>query len=463
MILGTVKSTRLFAFIGDLVILNVALIASYLYYINDLNHFRLDDLYKNFFIGVNLAWIIAVNSASKISYGRVIRLERIIRSTINVVIIHLLLISVYFLVFKAYYLSRFHLFISYSIFAAGVLLWRIILTKLVKYIRTKGGNSSKVAIIGSGMVGQNLGDFLTSDEAWGYELVGFFDDNYPNKGNNKVIGTIDDAFIFIKEQKVNEIYCCLPDYAGEKVNKIIQACDESVVLFRAVPDFTRYIKRKVILETMGRIPIVYIRQEPLQSQLARLKKRAFDLLFSSFVIIFILSWLYPLIGLLIKLCSKGPVLFKQKRTGKDNGEFMCLKFRSMHVNEDSHLKQAGRNDSRLHKLGSFLRKSSIDELPQFFNVFIGEMSIVGPRPHMVKHTEEYSSIINKYMVRHFIKPGITGWAQVNGYRGETKDPRLMEKRVQFDVWYIENWSLLLDVKIVINTVVNAVKGEENAF
>ena len=463
MILSASKSLKVIHVLGDLIILNITLISAYVIYLNSLNHLLLDHTYKNFFIGVNLAWIVAVNFSKTNEMSQVLRLERIIGLAINTVFIHLLLVSVYFVAFKAYYLSRFHLLITYSGFIIGLLVWRIIFVKILIFLRAKSGNLIKVAIIGSGEVGRNLGHFFLSDEAWGYQFLGYFDDEYPVKTESDIIGSVDDAFKYIKRQEINEIYCCLPDYAGEKVNRVIEACDDNVVRFRAVPDFTRYIRRRVVLETMGRIPIVHIRQEPLQSLKSRIKKRIFDLLVSTFVIVFILSWLYPLIGILIKFASNGPILFKQLRTGKENENFMCLKFRSMHVNDKSNQVQATKNDVRIHRFGNFLRKSSIDELPQFLNVFLGTMSVAGPRPHMVSHTVAYSGVINKYMVRHFIKPGITGWAQIKGYRGETENSDLMEKRIEHDLWYIENWSLLLDMKIVYKTIINAIKGEENAF
>jgi putative colanic acid biosynthesis UDP-glucose lipid carrier transferase len=173
--------------------------------------------------------------------------------------------------------------------------------------------------------------------------------------------------------------------------------------------------------------------------------------------------IYIIFGLLIKLSSPGPVIFKQLRTGLYGKEFYCWKFRSMRVNDAADEKQAQKNDPRKTRIGEFLRKTNLDEMPQFYNVLIGDMSVVGPRPHMLRHTEIYSMMIDKYMVRHLVKPGITGWAQVNGYRGETKNTEQMEGRVKRDVWYIENWSFLLDLKIVIVTVINMFKGEKNAY
>ena len=214
---------------------------------------------------------------------------------------------------------------------------------------------------------------------------------------------------------------------------------------------------------MGEFPVLSVRHEPLEDMQSRVKKRLFDVVFSLLVIVFIISWLYPLLALIIKIQSPGPVLFKQLRSGRDNQPFWCYKFRSMHVNANSDSKQAHKGDSRITAIGRFMRKTSLDEFPQFVNVLFGNMSIVGPRPHMLNHTEEYRAIIDQYMVRQFLKPGITGWAQVNGYRGETKDPSLMQKRVEHDIWYMENWSAMLDLRIVFITIFSILKGEENAF
>jgi putative colanic acid biosynthesis UDP-glucose lipid carrier transferase len=201
-------------------------------------------------------------------------------------------------------------------------------------------------------------------------------------------------------------------------------------------------------------------QIPLDNLTLRLKKRAFDVVFSSAVILFIFSWLLPLLSLIIKLNSKGPVFFVQQRTGINNKTFNCIKFRTMKVNQEADTKQAVKNDNRITSIGNFLRKYNIDELPQFFNVLVGNMSVVGPRPHMLKHTEQYSALIEYYKVRHFVKPGITGWAQVNGYRGLTDELWKMQKRVEYDMEYLESWNFLWDIKIIVMTLIgkNAYKN-----
>ena len=221
--------------------------------------------------------------------------------------------------------------------------------------------------------------------------------------------------------------------------------------------FTSVQKRPEV--TVIRLKSAY----PQEERYNRYIKRTFDLIFSCFVLFFILSWLYPLLAILIKLDSRGPVIFKQHRSGRDNKSFWCYKFRSMRVNSDCHHRQASRNDDRITALGRFLRRTSLDEFPQFINVLIGNMSVVGPRPHMLKHTEQYRHVIKNYMVRHYSKPGITGWAQINGYRGETLQTEAMEKRVEHDIWYLENWSVYLDIKIILRTTSQVLRGHINAY
>ena len=206
-----------------------------------------------------------------------------------------------------------------------------------------------------------------------------------------------------------------------------------------------------------------MRADPLEDVGNRMVKRIFDVLVSGLVIIFILSWLIPLVALLILLDSRGPVFFTQLRTGLTDNPFYCYKFRTMRVNNESDSKQATKNDSRVTRLGAFLRKTSIDEFPQFFNVFRGEMSLVGPRPHMLKHTSEYAKIVDHYMIRQMLKPGITGWAQVNGLRGEISNPIQIQQRVASDLWYLEHWSIWLDIKIMFLTIYKVFAGDKHAY
>jgi putative colanic acid biosynthesis UDP-glucose lipid carrier transferase len=239
-------------------------------------------------------------------------------------------------------------------------------------------------------------------------------------------------------------------------------------MIRVIPDFNRFGSRRLQINQIGTLPIISLRSLPLEKLDLRFIKRSFDIVFSLLIILTVFSWLFPIVALLIKLESKGPVFFVQDRWGLNNKLIRCFKFRTMlvsskDVDENGQYLQAKKNDPRITKIGAFLRRTNIDELPQFFNVLFGSMSIVGPRPHPVPLNIQSKQQVDNYLLRHWVKPGITGWAQVNGYRGETAKPYLMQKRVEFDVWYIENWTFWLDQQIILQTIVNMVKGEKNAY
>jgi len=265
------------------------------------------------------------------------------------------------------------------------------------------------------------------------------------------------------EKEVNELYIVTqPDFIVD-LNYFFELGDKHCMRLKFVPDFSLISKNHFSASNFGNFHVIKPRYEPLQNPYNRLAKRVFDILFSLLVIILILSWLYPLLAFLIKKESKGPVLFKQMRTGKKNEPFWCYKFRSMYINVGDESQQAQKEDARITPIGKFLRRTSLDEMPQFFNVLMGKMSVVGPRPHMIKHTTDYNDHINNFMVRHFVKPGITGLAQVSGLRGETKKVSDMKRRVTTDIRYLQRWSLITDIKICLITVIVTLKGDKNAF
>ena len=238
------------------------------------------------------------------------------------------------------------------------------------------------------------------------------------------------------EHDIDEIYCTLPGTNNGKIVRLLNFAEKKMVRFYIVPEFYRDVKKSMVMEVMESIPLLTVRREPLQSAYNRFLKRTFDIFFSLVILLTIYPILYIVVGIMIKLSSPGPILFKQKRTGLYGHDFECFKFRTMKVNAQADTLQAVKNDPRKTRIGDFLRRTNLDEFPQFVNVLLGDMSVVGPRPHMLKHTEQYSALIDKYMVRHLVKPGVTGWAQVTGYRGETKTLEQMEGRVKRDVWYI---------------------------
>jgi putative colanic acid biosysnthesis UDP-glucose lipid carrier transferase len=320
-----------------------------------------------------------------------------------------------------------------------------------------GGNFRKVVIVGNGENVINLADFFNENIDYGYKLEKIFNIKTGKKQK------IESCYKYVLDNKIDEIYCSLTDLNNDEINAFIDFTDNNLKVLKFLPNSNEVLSRNLILDYYGYIPIISLRNIPLDKTTNKIIKRLFDICFSLIVIVFILSWLTPVLAIFIKIQSKGSIFFKQKRNGLNYHEFDCYKFRSMTLNDIADVEQVSKNDPRITGIGKFIRKSSIDELPQFFNVLLGEMSVVGPRPHMVSHTEMYAKRVDKFMVRHFVKPGITGLAQTNGYRGEVENEKDIIYRVKYDIFYIENWSILLDIKIIYLTIINALKGEEKAY
>lgn len=352
----------------------------------------------------------------------------------------------------------------FSVFSLGVYLYvylmRIFMFIIRKKLRSKIYNSVNTILIGK----NNFTNFILSNsnisESMG--IKGYY--NIEESENEKFyLGDLDLLFDDLKSKKIDNIVLCDDSIHHQHYDEIMRIASKKMIRTYLIPDFKQYSYNIESIDIQHGIPIIKSMPEPLDNYENQLIKRIFDIVFSSLVIVFILSWLVPLLAILIKIESRGPVFFAQKRSGLKNEYFYCLKFRSMRVNKDANHKMATKNDNRVTKIGAFIRKTSIDELPQFFNVFIGDMSIVGPRPHMVSQTKKYSKILDQYMLRHFIKPGITGWAQVMGARGEIYTDDDMNNRIEKDIWYIQNWSLFLDFKIIFLTIFNVIKGDKQAY
>jgi len=351
-------------------------------------------------------------------------------------------------------------FITIGLIFVSSFFFRIASLFIVRSLRVEGKGYKRTVILGASPTISKLTESLERTSDFGYKILGIFSSK--RKGIN-ISGNLSEYKEFCVENNIEQIYCSLHELTRPELMDVLNFADRNLISVFMVPDekgpFTRSMTTKYIAE----FPVLQFRQIPLQSIEVQFVKRLFDVFFSSLVIVFILSWLIPLLGFLIKKESKGPIFFKQERDGVDGIPFWCFKFRSMGVNTDADSKMAKKNDPRVTKIGTFIRKTSIDELPQFLNVFQGSMSVVGPRPHMKQHTEEFSETVDKYMVRHFVKPGITGLAQVSGYRGEIETKADILNRVRYDIFYVENWSFLLDIKIIIKTFTNAVSGEDKAY
>ena len=423
------------------------------------------DKYRFLIIIYNAVWILVALMLQLYELKQLKRLDQILFNLFKAFAFNILILTAILFSLKASEFSREHLYYTYLLLFGFIMFWRYLAIQFIKLYRKSGYNYSRVVIIGGGEVAQQLNNYFNSDNVLGVKLMGIFSDTEISFKTKEgiVSGDLEALELFALKNDIDEIFYTLPLTHTKKIKDLVDFCDKYMIRFKVVPDFRGFLFKRVNIDFFDDVPVITLREEPLRDFVNRFVKRIFDLLFSFFVILLVLSWLYPLFAIWIKLSSKGPVLFKQLRSGVNNEEFLCFKFRSMAISGDSDSKQATQGDARITKFGAWLRKSSLDELPQFFNVFMGDMSIVGPRPHMLLHTEEYSELINKYMVRQLVKPGITGVAQVRGYRGETKELQDMEGRVRFDVWYIENWSLSLDINIILQTIWNVFKGDEKAY
>ena len=349
----------------------------------------------------------------------------------------------------------------------ALLTYRVILRSLLGKFRLLGWNTKRVAIIGAGDLGQRLGDTLNHAKMLGYMPTAYFDDNTAIQGNSidgiPVAGTIDE---FLKRKhfstEFDEIYITLPLRSEQRIKDILNSLADSTVTVKFIPDCFAFDLLHSHITDIGGIPIISVYDSPLNTLTNRAFKRAEDIILS-FLILVAISPALLAISILVKTTSRGPIIFKQHRYGLNGKEINVWKFRTMTVTEnEGDIIQATKHDSRFTSIGPFLRKTSLDELPQFFNTLTGCMSIVGPRPHAKAHNELYRTKIPKYMLRHIVKPGITGWAQINGWRGETDTINKMEKRIEFDLYYIDNWSIWMDIKIILLTFI---KGfiDKNAY
>ena len=330
---------------------------------------------------------------------------------------------------------------------------------LKKYRLVTKNNFRNAVIIGYSLEAIKLREVFESRKDFGYRFKGYFSDKIDNEN---IVGTVKQVKDFVLENKIDEIYCSLNEISDRKLKDLVDFADENKLTIKFIPDTKEIFSKNLKIDYYELFPVLSLQKTQLHDPTIKTIKRVFDIVFSIIVILCVLSWLIPLIAILIKIESKGPVFFVQGRPGLDENEFFCYKFRSMRLNYTPE-KEASKNDPRVTKIGKFIRKTSIDELPQFLNVLMGDMSVVGPRPHLWTQNKSYANKVKQYMNRHYVKPGITGLAQVKGFRGEIETDEDMISRIEWDVFYIENWSIFLDIKIILQTVINIFKGEDKAY
>ena len=412
----------------------------------------------NFLLFVSFGWLVTTFVSSFYEVYRYSTVIRILKLLFRQILLFSLLMFAYSginlkLNFQPLVIVK---YIIASFFCISVFKY-LMFFLLKRYRSIFKGNIRKTIILGKTAQSESLEKVLLGTPAYGFfnkKIVCF-------KDRSKL--DLQAIFNYITNEDIDEIFCSISELNNEDLLAVVNYADNNLKVVKFIPDRSKVLSKKLQHDYYGIIPILTFRTIPLDDPFSSLLKRLFDVVFSLAVIVLILSWLTPLIALVIKVESKGPVFFTQLRNGYNFKSFNCFKFRSMVNNPNADLVQASRDDARITIFGQLLRKTSLDEMPQFFNVLLGDMSVVGPRPHMLSHTNMYAKKIDKFMVRHFVKPGITGLAQVSGYRGEVESDKDIIGRVQHDIFYIENWSFFLDLKIIFQTLFNTIKGEEKAY
>jgi len=418
----------------------------------------------------NLALLISEYFNPPVIHRRVISVGDILKRILRLVLVQSFLAFFFMKSLSLSFVGGRFQSIFCLLYFISILILRSLERIVIKKYRKVGGNSRSVLFIGADSELLNVYHRLQDDASMGYRIMGYYADeemtDVPEDVELKRLGTLQE---FLKEMDgkeeqfvCDEMYVCLSRRDKDTVRRLSHFCDQHVIRFYFVPVSVETLGINLKRELLDDMEVYTTYEIPLAVPLNKLIKRTFDIVLS-LVFLIPTAILFPFVYVIIKLQSPGPIFFKQARTGLDGRDFNMLKFRSMHVNKDADRLQATKDDPRKYPFGNFMRKSNIDELPQFLNVLKGDMSIVGPRPHMLAHTEQYSQLIDKYMVRHFVKPGLTGWAQVTGFRGETKELWQMEGRVKRDIWYIEHWSIWLDIRIIWMTAKTIFIHDKNAY
>lgn len=454
---------ELILIVSDLFLLNSIFWITLLFFKGNIG-FNISNPFLRYGLFLNIFWFFLSLLLGLYSDKVIIKFESFLKRTAQVYILWIVTILSYLVFSREEGISRLFIFFSITIFSLGLLINRFLYFGFKNYLTMQSHLVNKVIILGYNETAKKLANYFEEDGI-NTQLLGFIEDeqNMSELTNYPVLSGIGNAIKIAKELDVQEIFSTITPEQNKYIYTLMNDAEDKCMRFKVVPNLSMFLSKPVIIDYIRDMPVLSLRAEPLEDVGNRIKKRFLDIVVSSIVTVFILSWLIPLLGILIKLESKGPILFAQLRTGRNDKSFYCLKFRSMRTNKDSEIKQATKNDARVTRLGAFMRKTSLDEFPQFINVLKGDMSLVGPRPHMLKHTSDFSRMVNHYMVRQFLKPGITGWAQINSFRGEITNPNQLQMRVASDLWYLEHWNIWLDLRIMFLTVYQVFAGDKNAY
>lgn len=438
-----------------IVIIDLILIISIIYFISDKEYLNL-----SFVFYIIAFWLFISYYTKYYNVYRYTHVSRLVTLLLSQFFIFSLAYLSYFSVFKEGEIVN-KQFLVFALIFFAVSSTKFLIFYLLKKYRSKGRNYRNIVLFGEVGSARKLENLFHHKNDLGYRFFGFFSDKVYKSKN--YLGALDRGFSYIINNKIDEVYCDPSKVSSSRLIEITKFVEKNELDLRILPENKAIYSKDFILEYFGTIPILKPKPLPFENIETHVIKRVFDLLFSSVVCLLILSWMLPILWVVIKLDSKGTFFFKQKRDGLDGKQFYCYKLRSMKINSNADKVSACKNDKRVTKVGAFLRKTSLDELPQFFNVFVGDMSIVGPRPHINVQTKKYTNEVENYLIRNSIKPGITGLAQVSGYRGEVIKKSDIDNRVRLDIFYIENWSFFLDIKIIAQTCFNFFIKEEKAY
>lgn len=438
------------ALIGDFLLLNIAWVFS----CSLLGYFEEDAFVPKsillYTLYANIAYIPALLWFELPYLRNMLRTAEILTLSTKYVTLHALC-YLSCVAFTNEYMARFQTVLFFAVFLVFIFAWHTYISKYLKQLHESGKYLREVVIVGKGDTTEELVQKLEKHGS-NVKIAGIYnEDEVPRLINQ------------LPSDQVQELFCTLPYDRKEDIDSLIQFCLVQKIKFRSIPYIRSYVKRALELQYTHDLPTITFKKTPLDITFNAFVKRTFDLLASTIFLCLVFPWVFIIIAPIIKLTSPGPIFFRQKRNGKRGKIFTCYKFRSMKENLDSDSMQATEDDPRKTAFGNFLRKTNIDELPQFINVLKGDMSIIGPRPHMLKITDKYSREIKDYYLRLLVKPGITGWAQVHGYRGETRTTAQMQQRVLHDIWYIDHWTFWLDINIICRTILNIFRGDKNAY
>jgi putative colanic acid biosynthesis UDP-glucose lipid carrier transferase len=449
----------------DIIIILIAyLIAKKFSYNIDLQYFS----YPFFFLSIVLWFVMSVFSKIYFEKRSNKFAEEMVQMIYHAILFIVSLSSVlFFLNLNHKFPSKFVLVFANILTFLAILSKYAIRKKIHAYLN-KGIFYDQVLLVGSTVAAEEFIDAVKKYYYYGYKCIGYIDDQDQLKKECAYLGNLNDLHTILRTTEIDEVFIALPTGENEKIQNCIAICDGLNIKVRILPNLTEFTSSSVYINNIGLLPVVNVGDLPLDKRENRLLKRSFDIIFSLFFFILLGSFIFPLLAIIIKSSSKGPIFFKQERWGLNNKRITCYKFRSMYkessdIDEDGNFQQAFKNDPRITLIGKILRKTNMDELPQFWNVLIGNMSVVGPRPHPTQLNIQSMELVDNYMLRHMVIPGITGLAQVNGCRGETRTTEDMQKRVNFDLYYIQRWNFWLDLQIIIQTIINIFRGDQNAY